>query len=237
MIEPSSPAGTGALAEESRRLAVRLRTLHAAMRCLQITSPSGGEGTTTVALELARALAEDPERRVLLVDANLRSPAIHRLLGLELGEGVRDWDGKGALPIRASGYRPNLFVLTAGAGGRAEGWSEQFGRLGAVARQVREEFDMAVFDTPPVARYPDALGLAPHVDAMLVVVAADETRLDRLAFVREELGRMAPPLVGAVLNRTGRYLPRLPRQFDDRKVGRRKVGPGTIGGFDPDGRP
>lgn len=195
------------LAEEFRRLCGELQIAFAFAKSVLITAPVGGEGTTTIAVNLARALAENQQQRVLLVDANGRAPALHRLFGLEPAGGVRDWDGQSRPLYKSTHVAPNLFVLTAGIGDETV-LGEQPAKLRLLAKQVREKFDFVVWDSPPITRNSDAFILATVVDGVLVVVEADRTRIDTLEFVREQLTRVDAKLLGAVMNRKGRFLPR-----------------------------
>lgn len=174
-----------------------------------VVSCNEGEGTTTVAINLARSLAENPRCRVLLIDANLRAPALHRWFDLELAPGLLEWDGTSIPAYQGSPTIPNLSVLTAGVRGEHSlAWVDITADLGIIAKQVREEFDVVVWDSAPVTRHPDGILLARLVDGVLVVVQPDRTRIDALGFLRDELNRAGATVLGAVLNRHGRFYPR-----------------------------
>ena len=196
------------VADEFRRLGSELQMAFGSAPSLLVTGPSGGEGTTTVAVQLVAALAENSKSKVLLVDGNVRNPMVHQFFGLSISPGVADWDGVSAPPCRRSSETPNLFVLTAGsAEGKAAPWVEQGKSLGELVKQIRDNFDFIVWDAPPLGRYPDALVLATVVDGVLAVVEADRTTADELTQVREQLARVGARLLGAVVNRHGRFMP------------------------------
>jgi Mrp family chromosome partitioning ATPase len=197
------------VAEEYRRLCTSLRTAVPSAKSLMVLSCAEGEGTTTVAMNLARSFAENPRCRVLLVDANVRAPSLHRWFDLDLAPGLLECDGMDAPAYQATQAIPNLYVLTAGVRGEHSlSWVEATASLGTIAKQIREEFDVAVWDSAPVTRYPDGILLARLVDGVLVVVQPDRTRVDALGFLRDELTRAGVTVLGAVLNRNGRFYPR-----------------------------
>lgn len=190
-----------ALAEEFERLRVGLAARH-----VMVVAAQGGEGVTTVAALLASSLAS--QGPVLLAEGNLRKPALARELGLD-GPGLLDWDLQGPLPTQAWPGCPQLQVLTAGRAG-----SETVPlatRLAAAAERARRDHAHVVWDTPPAARFPDLQALAAHNDGAVVVAEVDRSRIDSLQFLRDALQRARLPILGSVLNRSGRYWPRQPR--------------------------
>jgi Mrp family chromosome partitioning ATPase len=204
---PGHPRGWP-VAEEFRRLSGELQVGSPLIKSVLVTAAVGGEGTTTIAMHLAAALAEDRSLRVLLVDANLRSPAVHQRLGLELAPGLGVWDGTGAAPWQVTDV-PGLQVLTAGV--RSEDGIFGDGlvpTLGLLAKQVKDQFDFIVWDSPPVVRYPDAPLISTLVDGVLVVVEADRTSADTLTVASEQLARVGAKILGGVMNRRGRFFPR-----------------------------
>jgi Mrp family chromosome partitioning ATPase len=104
---------------------------------------------------------------------------------------------------------PGLFVLCGGQeGARSLRDDDIPALLGAAARQARTQFAQVIWDTPPLTFHPDLLVLAPHVDGALVVVEMDSSRVDELRFLRDVLARAQIPIIGSLLNRSGRYWPR-----------------------------
>ena len=201
---------------EFQRLRSELQGISAAVRSVVVTSATEGAGTTTVAAHLALTMAEDGEKSVLLVDANLRAPAVHRIFGLDSGDGLSEWDGTSPLPVQKLVAPPNLHVLTAGTPTDNGLFALHISRLTEITRRVKAEFDFVIWDTPPVVRHPDAPLLGPLVDGVLVVIESDRTPADALAVAREQLVSMGGRLLGAVMNRRGRFIPRVLRTSRDR---------------------
>ncbi|MEP7300046.1 MAG: hypothetical protein ABI699_00840 [Caldimonas sp.] len=205
---------SGALADEFARLRRDLDALSPTPRHLVVTGAAGREGVTTVSTHLALAMAGGrTDARVLLVDGNLRHPTLEQDLGLTAGPGLLDWDTVGPLPVRPMACVPGLQVLTAGRQGPAtQGGPSIEERLMAACERVRLEYAASVWDSPPLLRYHDGLDLAAQCDGTLLVIEMDQTRAGGLRYVRSALERRRAVLLGSVLNRSGRYWPRSPRQ-------------------------
>jgi succinoglycan biosynthesis transport protein ExoP len=194
------------VANDFQRVCLQLRLRHPEARSLILTSPRGREGTTTVASLCAAALADIVGGRVVLVDANLRAPAMHRRFGLNGSAGLRTWDPARPADGIHPGARERLWVMPAGTGQDGSLHAmHRSGRLETLARRLREDFAFVVWDTPPINAYPDARFLLPHADGVLVVVEADITPLDELATLYEQVEPIGCPLLGVILNRTGRF--------------------------------
>ena len=186
-------------AEAFRHLHAALNAGGAAPQVVLATAPTPGSGTSLVTANLAAAAAQSG-RRVLLIDADLRTPAVGALLGLgdspALGEGQ---DGQNV--VYWSTVVPGLFAVTARETPDAPGaaWAPE--RTGALLRDLRDTFDLILVDTPAALRSADAALLAPHADAALLVASAGQTDLDAMQSVAGDLASAGLSRIGAVLNR------------------------------------
>jgi capsular exopolysaccharide synthesis family protein len=171
--------------------------------CLAVTSPGRGEGKTSTAVNLAVHLAAEVDYTVLLVDADLRSPAIHQYLGWPEVRGLSDHLATSA-PLEELLLNPQigrLVVLPAGS--PVLNSAEMLGSR-AMANLV-EEFKtryprrIVVFDLPPVLETTDALALSRHVDGVLMVAAQGRTHKRDLIRAQTLLG--VDKLIGLTLNR------------------------------------
>jgi capsular exopolysaccharide synthesis family protein len=175
-----------------------------------------GNGATTTAVRLASTLAQRPTTRVLLVDANLRTPCLDLLFGARntggFSELVSNGGGNPSSYIQAAG-RPNMFVLTTGVVPRSPLDTLSTAGLTRVLAQLKSRFDYVVLDAPSLLDFPDAYAMAPHVDAVLLVVEADRTLVDDARRVVRQLERAGARAAGVVLNRHRDHMPRLLRRL------------------------
>jgi chain length determinant protein tyrosine kinase EpsG len=215
---PAPPAGGGAgaelvvarapfhpCAEELRALRTQLqiRWSNAGVnpRLLAIASPGAGEGRSYLAANLAVAFAQLGER-TLLVDADLRAPRQHRIFGLPEGAGLSavlsGRADRGAL-LSLPDFGP-LSILPAGA--VPPNPQELLSRpsLAALLRELRAEFDVILFDTPPARQCADAQSVAFRAGHALVLARRHHTRLADASAVVRELGDTGARVLGTVCN-------------------------------------
>jgi capsular exopolysaccharide synthesis family protein len=175
-------------------------------RLVTVTSPNPQDGKSTVAANLAMALAE-MGRRVLLVDGDLRKPKQHVLFRLEntwgLADLLEDETAVGAYP-REAFYREteirNLHVLPSGPPVKNVGAMIHSDRFGALLERLRAEFDYVFVDTPPVLLVSDARVIGQRSDGVILVLRSGETKqADALQVVRR-LKEDGTRILGTVLN-------------------------------------
>ena len=168
-----------------------------------ITSPGPGEGKTTTAANLAVVFGL-AGHRVCVIDTDLRRPTLHRVYGLENGEGLtnlllaREPDIDRA--VQRSMYT-NVSVVTAGP--LPPNPSELLGsaRMQEVLERLRGRFDIVLLDSPPALVVTDASVLSTLVDGLVVVARAGKTRRGALKATIEELAQSGRPIAGVILNR------------------------------------
>ena len=171
----------------------------AGAQVLLVSGPDAASGKTLVASNVAVAAAQ-AGRRVLLVDGDLRAPAVAGLFGLgdrpPLGEGP-----EGSNLVYWSTSVPGLFAMTPRqtASHPDQRWAPH--EVGTLLQNLRSAFDLVVVDAPAALTSADATLLAPHVDAALLVAEADRTDLDALSQVATEFVGAGLSRIAAVLNR------------------------------------
>jgi polysaccharide biosynthesis transport protein len=196
------PRSQVAEAFRSLRTNLQFASVDHPLETILCTSPSPEDGKSTVAANLALVMAQG-ERKVALLDADLRRPRIHRLLGLPNRFGIsglfvmRQVQLDGAL--RPSEI-PNLFTMTSGK--TPPNPAELLGssRMGEILEQVKAQVDVVVIDSPPVLAVTDATVLAPRVDGVLLVLKPGVTKITAARQAVEQLQRVNAPLLGVVLN-------------------------------------
>jgi capsular exopolysaccharide synthesis family protein len=178
LVAPASFA-----AERYRVLRHTVEQLHKEddVRIVAITSPTVGDGKTTTSINLAGALAQATDARVLVVDADLRRGQVRRDLALnDDGEpGLADAILDVTLSIKDVVRRCedfNLFVLPAGDCPAAPYEALRSPRVGELLQAARLEYDHVIVDTAPLLPVPDTRMIAKWVDGFFMVVAANRTR-------------------------------------------------------------
>jgi Mrp family chromosome partitioning ATPase len=170
---------------------------------LAVTGTSPGEGKSLTAINLAIHLAWHVTTSVVLVDMDLRSPAIHRYFGIEPRFGLLD-HLQGDVPLEHVGIRPGIDRLGVIMNDqRIANSSEMLAspEVAAFVERIKTGPErIVVFDLPPVLAGDDVLAFAPLIDAALVVVAEGRTTRANLFALHELLQNIN--LIGTVLNRS-----------------------------------
>jgi capsular exopolysaccharide synthesis family protein len=175
--------------------------IDAPVRRLQVTSASKGDGKSTTSTNLAIAMARDG-KKVLLIDADLRSPTVHRLLGVASSPGLSEvLTGMSTLEAALQTSEvADLQVIAAGTipPNPAELLgSAAFDRL---LGQLEAHADVVIFDSPPCVPVTDPLILASRMDAVVLVLKMGQTRKGAIKQTMELLGRARARVIGAVFN-------------------------------------
>jgi succinoglycan biosynthesis transport protein ExoP len=196
LLSPGSPSF-----EPFRVLRAKVKALGARrpVRCLGLVSATAHEGTSTVALGLAAALAQDPERRVLLVETAVRAPALEKKLGLPAEPGLGAWLRDENVRRGPRRLGPWGFYLLPGGPPTPHTAdllsSDAMARLLGAARQA---FDFVLVDCPPLETVADSVILQDVLDGFLLVVRARHASRNA---IRRSLSHLKPErILGAVLN-------------------------------------
>ena len=184
--------------------AIRARLLHTArtesLRVIMVTSASSGEGKTSLSCHLATSLARSG-RRTLLIDGDLRRPAVHRLLDLPGGPGFCELL-RGEVDVEAVFQPASLEGLTVIAAGQVDARAIQAltgDDVHVIFDDLRSRFDFVVIDTSPILPVSDALLLGQHVDAAICSILRDVSRAPKVYAANERLLTLGVRILGAVV--------------------------------------
>lgn len=166
-----------------------------------ITSPSQGNGKTTVATNLALSIAQG-EQDVILVDADLRRPSIHKIFDIPIKRGlsdlirnkaniddvVHDWKDNALKVITAGDVPPNITEVVGSK------------RIASILGDIREKHELVIIDAPPLI-IADSYNLASRVDGVILVLVPGETSEEQARTIKEQLDRSKARLLGIVFNK------------------------------------
>jgi len=196
----SDGAGTVPL-EQYRRLAATLHDVQQqqGLKTLMLTSALPGEGKTLTTVNLALTLSGSYDRRVLVIDADLRWPSVHRMLGVANDAGLSEALQSDRVELPVKQVLPRLSVLTAGRPDVTPLAGLTSARMASLVEQCASQFDWVLLDTPPVGLLPDAQLLARLTRAVVFVIGSGTTPASAVTRAVAELGNDC--IIGTVLNR------------------------------------
>lgn len=195
---------TDAFQEAFRSLNANIRLLNvdSPINSCVITSTQVADGKSTVAVNLARAAAAMGQQ-VLLVDADLRRPQVHEMLGLPNWQGLHNAiadDVDVEELILRSPRDENLFVLTSGPVPPDPTKLLSSRKMQHLMAALSNHFDLVIYDTAPLLGLADANLLAAHTNGLILVVGLNQTEREALLLALEDLRIADIPLLGMVAN-------------------------------------
>jgi len=193
------------LSEQIRFLRTRImkRLREAGGNSLLVTSPNPGEGKTLVAINLAISMAHEINRTILLVDADLRKPSIHKYFGFKADLGLADFLlGEADVPELL--INPGIEKLTILPGGKPlPNSTELLGapRMEALVKEMKSRYSdrYLIFDSSPVLTCADPIVFSSFIDGVILVIEAEKTKRKDLQRTMELL--KDKPVMGTVLNK------------------------------------
>lgn len=198
---------------EPSKLNLTATLLEGNVQSLYITAPHERCGTSTVALSLAKSMAELVSEKILVIDGNLRSPDLTQRFGLTGKPGLTD------LCSGSEGVSPEKCIYKVEVGsatlrfipvGNApiQGFKDlEKDTFNRILQQLRLQFGYILFDTSPVHDRRETLAMANCFDGVALVIEANKTRQEIAAAAIDTLQQAGGKLVGTILNRRKYFIP------------------------------
>jgi succinoglycan biosynthesis transport protein ExoP len=199
LAEPRSPT---AEAFRSLRTNITYAAVDRPLRRILVTSPTPQDGKTTVACNLAVVLSQN-EKRVVLLDADLRRPQVQQKFGLQNRLGLSDLflgplDNLNGVVHAITDHE--LGVITSGPLPPNPAELLTSNRMGKILDFLNQGFELIVIDTPPLLAVTDAAALAPAMDGVILVAKPGTTKLGAFKYAVEQLRAVEGRVLGVVLN-------------------------------------
>jgi polysaccharide biosynthesis transport protein len=202
LVTQSRPQSQMAESYRALRTSLLLTSVGAPPKTILITSALPREGKTTTSINTAVVLAQKGTR-VLLIDADLRRPSIHKTLGLGPRLGLSNVLTGGATLQQAtirSSVLPNLYILPAGTPPPNPSELMASAQMIDLLAELRDHYDHVIVDTPPTLSVTDAVVLSTRADAVVLVIRSAQTTKPALRRSRDILAQVNARVAGVLLN-------------------------------------
>jgi polysaccharide biosynthesis transport protein len=202
LVSQSRPQSQMAESYRALRTSLLLSNLGAPPKVIMVTSALPQEGKSTTSINTAVVLAQKGVR-VLLIDADLRRPSIHKTLGMGPRSGLSNvLTGSTTLQqaITISPVLANLHILPAGTPPPNPAELLASTNMRDVLEELRAQYDHIVVDTPPTLSVTDAVVLSPRADAIVLVIRSGQTTKQSLRRARDVLTQVNAKVSGVLLN-------------------------------------
>lgn len=177
----------------------------ASVKSVLVVGTSRGDGASTAAFNFARSLAQDPDTRVLLINADLRAPSYEMSDDARTAGLTSLAQSEAVAPLPAS--HDNLHILPGGRAYADPAVLFQSKRFNAFLAQVSQQFDYIVVDGPPLDDAPESIALSGKMDGVILVIDAQHTRRKTALRAKKRIEEVGGKLLGVVLNRRKYYVP------------------------------
>lgn len=179
-------------------------TLQDSANVIAVTSADTGEGKTTVSCNLAAVLAQSG-KRVLIIDSDMRKPAIQNVLNISNERGLSNiLKENTVLEEVAHPLLPNLDVLTAGTIPQDPSEILSSTKMRQFIKDIAFKYDKVIIDTPPVNLVTDAQLLAAMAEGVILVVGQNEAKINDIKKAKELLNAVNAKILGVVFNKVDR---------------------------------
>lgn len=179
-------------------------------KTILVSSARAGEGKSTCAVALASSLSRGGIKKVLLVEGNIRNPALHKVFGIQPGPGLIEWLGseKNEAPVLHKVDQPPLQVMVYGSDHGDAAKSFNINGFEAKFEALKNSFDYVIFDGPPVMTSSEACLMARFFDGVLLVVECEKTKWEVVELAKNMVTQSGGKPLGVILNKRRYYVPR-----------------------------
>ncbi|NIO20777.1 MAG: polysaccharide biosynthesis tyrosine autokinase [Candidatus Aenigmarchaeota archaeon] len=179
------------------------------IKTIMFVGTAHGDGTSTTAINFSTNVARDCQLKVLLIDANLRTPSLHDVFKIDQASGLSDLVsacGRVSSPIKKVGPG-NLYVIPCGGNYSEPVTLFESKRFDQFLKLVRERFNYVILDGPPVHSSAECRVLCSKVDGVVLVVESEKTRRPIALRAKMELEEAGGKILGVVLNKKRYHIP------------------------------
>src|ERR1041384_5786275 len=202
LVTQARPQSQMAESYRALRTSLLLTSLGTPPKAILVTSALPQEGNTTTSVNTAIVLAQKGSR-VLIIDADMRRPSVHKALGMGPRTGLSNvLTGSAQLhqAIVRSTVVPTLYIMTAGTPPPNPAELLASSNMRDVLNELREQYDHIVIDTPPTLSVTDAVLLSTNADSVVLVIRSGQTTRQALRRARDLLVRVNARIAGVLLN-------------------------------------
>jgi capsular exopolysaccharide synthesis family protein len=185
------------------------RRLDKPIKTILFTGTSQGDGASTTAINFAASLVKDTELRVLLVDANLRTPCLHEVFGVDHTHGLSDLltkAGDMASRMKKIGAT-NLYVMPCGGKHSNPVSLFESSEFDQFLHETHAWFDFVILDAPPATSFSEARVICRKMDGVVLVLGSGTTRRQVALKAKKEIEEAGGKVLGVVLNRRKFHIP------------------------------
>jgi protein-tyrosine kinase len=179
------------------------------IKTILFSGTTHGDGSSTTAINFAGTLAKNCHHKVLLMEANFRTPNLHNVFHLESTNGLSNLGNNGTkLEAVLNKVGPeNFYVVTSGSHHAAPVSLFESTPFFEFLKAMREQFDYIILDGPPVLAFSESRVLWGQVDGVVMVLAAGKTRRPVAVRAKKEIEEAGGKVLGVVLNKRKFYIP------------------------------
>jgi capsular exopolysaccharide synthesis family protein len=201
LITHFAPKSNFSESYRSIRTSLLLSSAEPNLKAIVVTSPIASEGKTATVANLAVTLAQ-MEKRVLIIDSDLRKPKQHRIFKIKNINGLTNYLAADVdlKELIKQTRIPNLYLINSGP--IPPNPAELLGseKMVKLIEDLKQQFNYILFDTPPILAVSDALVLGPMIDGMILIVWGEKTSREVLKRAKEKLDLLKIKTLGAVIN-------------------------------------